>query len=57
MRKFGKLLVWTLIVVVLPGVAMAADGPVLFATNGLGGMATPSSILDPGDATVIRSGR
>jgi alpha-glucosidase len=38
-------------------VAMEADGPVLFATNGLGGMATPSSILDPGDATVIRSGR
>jgi F-type H+-transporting ATPase subunit c len=26
MRKFGKLLVWTLIAVVLPGVAMAADG-------------------------------
>jgi F-type H+-transporting ATPase subunit c len=26
MRKFGKLLVWTLIAVVLPTVAMAADG-------------------------------
>jgi F-type H+-transporting ATPase subunit c len=26
MRKFGKLLVWTLIAVVLPGIAMAADG-------------------------------
>ena len=26
MRKFGKLLVWTLIAVVLPGIAMAAEG-------------------------------
>ncbi len=26
MRKFGKLLVWTLIAVVLPSIAMASDG-------------------------------
>ena len=26
MRKFGKLLLWTLIAVVLPGIAMASEG-------------------------------